>query len=452
MTQPFSPPNSLAALSATAAAEGLAAGQFSARELVQACLDQCAAQDSAVEAWTVLDPDAALEQADQADRRRSRGEATGGLHGIPIGIKDIIDTKQWATECGTILYQGRRCSQDAVIVSRLKAAGAVMMGKTVTTEFAVYAPGKTRNPHNPEHTPGGSSSGSAAAVASSMVPLALGSQTNGSMIRPASYCGVFGFKPSFGLIPRGGVLRLSSHLDHLGVFARSVEDCALIADSVIGWDGDDESIMAAPRSDFTTICASEMPIAPRFAWVPTRHWDRVEESARSAFSELASCLGERMVTVALPESIENTVAAHKIIMDCDIAYALKKDYERGGDKMSAEIRAIIERGQAIAAVDYLHAKSYRLSLQSFFADLFADFDAIITPAALGEAPQGLATTGDPIMATLWTLAGLPSLSIPLLTGGDGLPVGVQLVGAYRDDARLLRTARHLLAALKDEDA
>ncbi len=229
----------LSLLGAAAAAGALAEGRISSEELVAACLARIKADEERVQAWAFIDPEHALRQARAADSRRREGKALGPLHGLPVGVKDIIDTADMPTENGTVLHAGRAPSADATLVSMLRAAGAIIMGKTVTTELATYSPGKTRNPHNPEHTPGGSSSGSAAAVAAHMVPLAIGTQTNGSVIRPAAYCGVVGYKPSFGLIPRHGVLKQSRPLDQIGVIARSVEDAALLAEQLIGFDQND---------------------------------------------------------------------------------------------------------------------------------------------------------------------------------------------------------------------
>src|SRR5574338_1522899 len=244
-------------LSATDAARGIRDGAFSAEELVQACLNRVREADGQVQAWTYLDEDYALKQARARDADRSEGRSLGPLHGVPIGIKDIFDTCDMPTEDGTVLHAGRTPAHDAAAVARLRAAGAVIIGKTVTTECAYYSPGKTRNPHNAEHTPGGSSSGSAAAVAAGMVPLAVGSQTNGSVIRPAAFCGVYGFKPTHGLIPRTGGLKLSRTLDHVGVFARTLDDVALIAETVMGWDEGDPDTQPRAVIPFRDIAARE---------------------------------------------------------------------------------------------------------------------------------------------------------------------------------------------------
>src|SRR5690242_5081424 len=280
------PMQSPAQLTATAAAAQIASRRLSSEELVSACLERIRRLEPKVQAWQFLDPDHALAQARAADERRRSGEPVGALNGIPVGIKDIIDTGDMPTENGTVLHEGRMPRTDAAVVARLRAAGAVIMGKTVTTECAYFNPGKTRNPHNPEHTPGGSSSGSAAAVAAQMVPLALGSQTAGSVIRPAAFCGDYGFKPTHGLIPRTGVLTLSRTLDHIGLFARSLDDLALLAEELMGYDERDPDTRPRARMPFRAIAAEEPPIEPRFAFIKTPHWERVDADAKEAYGEL----------------------------------------------------------------------------------------------------------------------------------------------------------------------
>src|SRR5213594_2317271 len=277
----------LHAMSATDAARLIRDGVISSEELVQACLAR-------VQAWAFLDPEYALAQARSADEVRQSGQPVGSLHGVPVGIKDIIDTADMPTENGSVLCAGRTPSRDASVVAMLRAAGAVIMGKTVTTEFAVRAPGKTRNPHNPAHTPGGSSSGSAAAVATGMVPVALGSQTGGSTIRPASYCGVYGLKPTHGLIPRHGMFRLSRTLDHVGLFARTIEDIALLLEELAAHDERDPDSRPRARTPYRAVAAGEPPLAPMFAFVKSSLWDRVDADAREAFAELVADLGDRV--------------------------------------------------------------------------------------------------------------------------------------------------------------
>ena len=279
-------PASSCLLGARDARELIEKGLLSSRELVESCLARIDELEPTIGAWAHLDRERALRQADAADEFRKSGRPTGALHGLPIGIKDIIDTADFPTERGTVLHQGRRPQQDATLVSLLKEAGAIILGKTVSTEMAVYAPGKTRNPHNPEHTPGGSSSGSAAAVAAAMVALSVGTQTNGSVIRPASYCGVYGFKPSFARISRHGVLEQSPPLDTIGVFARDLDDLALIADVLMRFDARDAAMKPLAPPCIGRIMAGEVPANPHFAFVRTPVWDQVEAVTRDALREL----------------------------------------------------------------------------------------------------------------------------------------------------------------------
>jgi Asp-tRNA(Asn)/Glu-tRNA(Gln) amidotransferase A subunit family amidase len=318
------------------------------------------------------------------------------------------------------------------------------MGKTVTTEFACFKPGKTRNPHDPSRTPGGSSSGSAAAVAAGMVPLALGSQTNGSVIRPASFCGVFGFKPSYGLVPRTGVLRTSSTLDHLGVFARSLADAALLVEVLAGHDPDDPPTRPVARPPLLEAARRPPPVAPRCAFVRGPTWEQAEPATREAFAELADALGARLVAVDLGPGFADTVDDHRAIWTAELAHELRHLHERGRAAMSAELLALIDHGRALGAGRYLEARAARTRYAAALAALLEEHDAIVTPAAPGEAPLGLAATGSPAFCTLWTLTGLPALSLPILTGPKGLPLGCQLVGAPGEDARLLSVAHWLL--------
>ena len=286
-------------LSASEAARLIRDGIISSEQLVEACLARIREVDPQVEAWTFLDPDYALAQARALDQLRLSGQAIGALHGIPVGIKDIFDTADMPTENGSVIHAGRTPSRDAAAVSRLRAAGAVIMGKTVTTEFAYFSPGKTRNPHNPEHTPGGSSSGSAAAVGSSMVPLALGSQTNGSTIRPAAYCGIVGFKPTHGLISRHRVSPLSRTLDHVGLFARTVDDIALLCEQLVGYDEADPDTRPRASIPFQTVTRQEPPLAPMFALVKTPMWERADSDTKEGFAELAAHLDGQVEEVEL---------------------------------------------------------------------------------------------------------------------------------------------------------
>jgi Asp-tRNA(Asn)/Glu-tRNA(Gln) amidotransferase A subunit family amidase len=429
------------------AAEHIREGRISSSELVRDCLARIDEVDGRVQAWAYLDRDYAMRQAEAADLYRMKGNAVGPLHGVPVGIKDIFDTSDMPTELGSPLWAGRTPRQDAFAVARLRADGAIIMGKTVTTEYAYFHPGKTRNPHNAERTPGGSSSGSAAAVAAFMVPGAIGSQTNGSVIRPASFCGVVGFKPTHGLLPRTGALFLSRTLDHVGVFARSVEDAALLTESLVGFDEEDPDTRPVARQPLTAAAASEPPLPPRFAFVRTPMWDQADAETQAAFAELAAALGDQVTDVDLPSSFEKVVALHRTVMDVEMAHNFHRDYERGRDQLSEKLRELIERGRAAKAVDYLAATAGIAPLNALLDELFNEYDAILTPAARGEAPTA-ETTGDPVFCSIWSYLGTPAVTLPLLQSESGLPIGVQLVGRRGNDARLLRTANWLVRTLE----
>ncbi len=437
-------------LSASDAARAIAAGAFSSEQLVEACLARIRAAEPEVQAWQFLDPEHALVQARARDLDHKEGRSTGPLHGVPVGIKDIIDTADMPTEDGTVLHAGRTPDRDAAVVAMLRAAGAVILGKTVTTECAYFHPGKTRNPHDPAHTPGGSSSGSAAAVAAGMVPLALGSQTNGSVIRPAAFCGVYGFKPTHGLIPRTGVMKLSRTLDHVGVFARTIEDIALIAEQLVGCDEGDPDTRPRARAPFCEIVAQEPPLPPMLAFVKGPAWGRAEEETKQAFAELVAELGDRVVEVELPGITQRALEWHRSIMQAEMAANLDMEWEKGRDRLSASLREQLARGREVIALDYQVALARIPILVEGFSEIFERCDAILTPAAPGTAPKGLDSTGDPSFCTLWTLLGMPALSLPLIRGESGLPMGLQLVGPRHGDARLLRTARWLAARIAQD--
>jgi len=433
---------------AAQAARMIREGVVTSVEFVQACLARVREVDAQVQAWMFLDPEYALGQARAADEYRMSGQPIGALHGVPVGLKDIIDTADMPTENGSVLHAGRTPSRDASVVSLLRAAGAVIMGKTVTTEFATRTPGKTRNPHDPAHTPGGSSSGSAAAVAAGMVPLALGSQTTGSTIRPASYCGVYGFKPTHGLVPRHGMFQLSRTLDHVGLFARSVEDIALLLEVLAAHDERDPDSRPRARVPYREVAAAEPPLTPMFAFVKTSLWDRVDADAREAFGELVEQLGDRVEEIELVTPAEEVLEWQRAIGGAEIAINLRREWDKGRDKLSPALRSRIEAGRDVRAVDYLRALGRIPELNASLVELFEQrFDAILTLPAFGTAPKGLESTGDPAFCALWTLCGMPALNVPLMQGANGLPLGVQLVGARHRDAQLLRTARWLVAHL-----
>ena len=430
-------------LTAVALAQAIRAGEITVEETVRASLDRIQQVEPEVQAWAFLDHEYALEQAHRADLLLRDGQGIGPLHGVPIGIKDIFDTADMPTEYGTVLHAGRRPTEDATVISLLRQAGAILLGKTVTTELAVYGPGKTRNPHDSRRTPGGSSSGSAAAVAATMAPLALGTQTNGSIIRPASYCGVVGYKPSYGTISRRGVLKQSPPLDQVGVFARTVADAALLARVLMAFDDRDPAMRPAAQQDLVQAAAEDLSLTPRFAFVKSPVWDQAAEDTRHAFAGLCERLGPHVQEVTLPPVFEGAVAWHRAIMEADLAKNFALEYARGKEHLSSILKQMIERGEQVPAVDYNRAVEQVPILNRALASLFASFDAILTPATMSVAPIGLESTGSPIFCTIWTLCGAPAITLPILRGSGGMPLGAQLVAEPGADARLLRSARWL---------
>jgi Asp-tRNA(Asn)/Glu-tRNA(Gln) amidotransferase A subunit family amidase len=436
----------LADRSALALRAAIADGDVTALEVAEAHLARITAREPAVGAFAMVDPEEVRSAAKTQDQWHRDLKPLGRLHGLPVAVKDIIDTADLPTENGTPLDAGRRAARDAAVVARLKAAGGIVLGKTVTTELGAMHPRGTRNPRNPAHTPGGSSSGSAAAVAAGMAPLAIGTQTNGSVIRPASFCGIVGFKPTFGTIARTGILPQATPLDTVGVFARSVADAALLVDALAGRGaGDPDSLDARPR----LLEALSPPLAapPALAFVRTASWPEADAATREALEQLVERLGNACREETLSPRFADAIPAHTAIAFAGIARHYGPYYDRGREALSDAMRQTIEAGRAIRAVDYLAALDYREALHAELATLLEGYDAILTPAAPGEAPAGLASTGNPAFNTLWSLCGMPAISLPLLTGPNGLPVGVQLVGRRCDDARLLRTAEWVTRAV-----
>ena len=436
-------------LSAIEAARKIRDGEITSEALVEACLTRIDDLDDVVGAWQHRDRDHAIEQARKADEIHFSGKPSGPLNGVPVAVKDIIDTADMPTENGTVLHQGRCPDDDATLVALLREAGAVILGKTVTTELAVNFPGKTTNPHDSGRTPGGSSSGSAAAVAAFMAPLAVGTQTNGSVIRPAAFCGVFGYKPSFGRISRHGVLRQARSLDTVGVFARSLGDLALIAEVLMRYDDRDPAMVPVAAPAISTVMAEAPPVDPNIALVRTPVWDKAEDSTKDAFRELADHMGERVEIIDLPRSFDDAHAAHRRIMSAEIAHSFAALYRDGADQLSDVLRDLIEEGRKVLAVDYNAALDQAARLRGELDEIFDGYDAILTPAAPGEAPVGLDSTGDASFCTIWTLCGTPALSLPIFQGPNDMPLGAQLVSYKGDDARLFRTARWLVELLED---
>jgi amidase len=423
----------LLSLSARAAAQRIAARQLSAEELVSACLARINLRESAVGAWQYLDPEGALAAARQCDASPPRGP----LHGVPIAVKDLIDTADVPTGYGSAIYRGNRPAADAACVALARAAGAIVLGKTVTTEFACFTPGKTANPHNPAHTPGGSSSGSAAAVADRMVPLAFGTQTAGSVIRPASYCGIVGYKPSFGTIPRAGVKLLADSLDTIGTMARSVADAAFLAGVICG------------RPALRDVA---MPTAaPRFGICRTPMWSEAEPGTAAALDQARAALeraGAAVSEVAVPPEHEGLAAAQETIMGFELVRELAHERLTHSAELSPRLAQLLDAGMTIGPDIYDRALAETARARAGLEAFFGPCDAILVPAAPGEAPPGLGYTGNPIFNRVWTLLGTPCITVPAIRGETGLPVGVQLVGRIGGDARLAAAAlfaEHALA-------
>ena len=421
-------------LPAADAAAAIAAGETTAEALVQTCLDRIESRDALVAAWAHVDAKLALGAARDADAAVQAKRLLGPLHGVPVGIKDIFDTADMPTECGSALYRDRCPQADAAAVSRLRDAGAVILGKTVTTELALSsAPGPTANPLDLRRTPGGSSSGSAAAVADGMVPLAIGSQTTGSVIRPASYCGIFGFKPTFGAIPTAGMHILAESLDHVGVFARDLRDIELIAEALMDTPGDWRDARAAQGPQATRIGVVRAPV-----------WDVASDDARMGFDAWARDLGldegANLGTV-----FDDAVACQHLILDANLAVNLGAAYGRRPGDLKPLTRERVRAGLTISASEYLRASARVADQKARLDDVFRNYDALVTLAAPGEAPLGLASTGNAVFSAIWTLMGVPTITLPLLEGENRLPIGVQVIGARGADGALLTTAAELLA-------
>jgi len=421
-----------------------ALSELSSEALVRACLERIEAREPVVGAWAFLDAEAALAQARERDAEAPRS----ALHGLPFAVKDIFDTADMPTEYGSPIHAGRRPRVDAACVRRLREAGAVVLGKTVTTEFATYRPPRTVNPLDPERTPGGSSSGSAAAVADGMVPLALGSQTAGSTIRPASFCGCFGFKPTHGAVDLGGALRLSARLDTIGAMARSAADLELLLDALLdpapgaGRSGA-EHPPAAPWSGADAG-------APRFALVRTRHWELADTSGRAAVERAAALLeaaGAEVAETVLPAPFDGLTDAQTTIMAFDCARSLAAEREHHGERLSVPLRELLDQGAATGDDEYRDAVALAERCRAQLGEALAGADAILTPAAIGEAPPR-DSTGDPVFCRAWTLLGTPAVSVPGMSGEHGLPVGIQLVGAPGSDRALLAVAAWTAAQLR----
>ncbi|HYQ93703.1 MAG TPA: amidase [Burkholderiales bacterium] len=422
--------------------QALSDGTLSARAYCESCLARIRASDPRLKAWIALDDERALTIAAARDAERSQGAHPGALHGVPVGVKDLYDTDDLPTEMGSPAFVGNQPGKNAELVGRILAAGGYVLGKTVTTEFAYMHPAETRNPWNPRHTPGGSSSGSAVAVAARHVPVAVGTQTNGSVIRPAAFCGVVGFKPSLDSLPIQGALPFAETLDHVGLFARTVADAAYFAASLA------ESGTFAPEIE-----ALSRP--PKIAVLPRFPWNAAEPGAarhlQASLKRLADA-GTELKTVALPEDFDEAHRVHRTIMLYEGAREHATRQARYRRVMSAVLNAAIDEGLAMSHDDYRGALVRRAALAELALDLFEDCDALASLPAPGSAPERLDVTGDPSFCTLWTLLGFPALTLPTGLSDGGMPYGMQLAGPAGGDDRLLRVAGWCEAVIGFKDS
>ena len=413
-------------LSATSAARKLAAREITAEALTADCIARIRKRDAQVRAFTHLDTDAALRHARELDAR----PATGLLHGLPIAVKDLFDTFDMPSSYGSPIYAGHRATSDAACVALARAAGAIVVGKTVTTEFATFHPGPTCNPHNLEHTPGGSSSGSAAAVADFMVPLAFGTQTAGSIVRPAAYCGVVGYKPTYGTVNRVGVKLISDTLDTVGALARTVPDVALF---IAALSGRHELLIERPPT-----------AAPRIGVCRTYEWDRAQPETVRLLEEAESALrsaGAEVRDVTLPAPFAGLVQAQITVMVHEVAKSLSDENRRHRDQLSPEMKTMIDAGLAVPPAQYDAARLLARTCRAMLPQVFAQVDVLIAPSTQGEAPPGIAATGDPLFNRIWTLLRVPVVHVPIRRGPRGLPLGVTVAGPlYGDRATLLAAA------------
>ena len=424
-------PQALHEQSASSLVPRLERREITAEQLVRACLERIEAREGDIQAWQYLAADSALEQARQLDRRPVQGL----LHGIPVAVKDLFDTADMPTTYGSPIYASHQPAADAAAVALCRAQGALMLGKTVTTEFATFKPGKTRNPRGVTHTPGGSSSGSAAAVADCMVPLAFASQTAASVIRPAAFCGVVGYKPSFGMVNRTGVKALSDTLDTVGFIARSVDDVALFAAATTGDRG---------------LLQLDVSHAPRIALCHTHEWPYADEDTHKAFEHAARVLamaGMPIRELQLPLLFSQLMKAQKEIMEFDLVRSLAHERLRQPHQLSDHLNQVLANGLEIPVERHYANLQLAQSARGMVSNAFGGFEVLLAPSAVGEAPDTLSQTGDPVFGRVWTLLGLPCVHLPFFKGRTGMPVGLQVVGRHGEDKVVLRVAKWLMERL-----
>jgi Asp-tRNA(Asn)/Glu-tRNA(Gln) amidotransferase A subunit family amidase len=440
------PSKPLTDLSAAEARDHMAKGDITAEAYVTACLDAIDAREPEIEAWVVYDRAHALEQARAVDKQRASGQGIGALHGLPVGIKDIIDTSDLPTQNGSPIFKGYQPARDASCVAQIRAAGGIIIGKTVTTELANVNPNKTRNPHNPEHTPGGSSSGSAAAVAAKTIPLALGTQTGGSVIRPGSFCGIHALKPTLGLISRSGVTLQSHTLDTVGVYGRSLADLALISDALSAHDQSDAVSYVRARPNIAQALAAGTHVKPRLAFVKSPAWSEADPASKEALTAFVGKLGGVVDEVEIAE-MSDIIKHHANIMSGENSAYYGPLLERHPEGVSAKLSERLRSSMTVTAGDYVRSLVARETIYAAVEKVLGRYSALVTLSAPGPAPKTLASTGNAVFNSMWTYLGVPCVSLPLLKVG-GLPQGVQLIGMRRDEGRLLATAAWVEAQAK----
>ena len=417
-------------------------------ELCEKYIERIDEFEKEVKAWAFFDKKILLEKAKEADDYRRSGKPIGFLHGIPVAVKDIIGTVEMPTECGTSIRKGKSYSQNAEIIDLLISEGAIVMGKTATSELAFLGPPKTTNPHDYSRTPGGSSSGSAASVASYMAPLSIGSQTGGSVIRPASYCGVVGYKPTYGLISRNGVLRTSQTLDHIGMFGRNVEDVALLAKALIKKDNQDLASIHYSSENILAETKKGPLFEPKFIFYKTNHWKMIEKKSRDAFEYFIKSF-KNIEVFDTPSYFKDIHKYHQVIHETDLANNFSIYYKKFKSKLSKYMQDAISRGNKYSAKEYAEAIDFRKQSYESYKEVFEDYHGVLMPSSPGVAPKGLKSTGTAEFNKVWSYLGTPCISLPLLEGENKLPLGIQLIGDKYDDHRFLGVARWLEKECED---
>ena len=417
--------------------------QLTSVEICKKYIERINEFEKDVKAWVHLNKKLLLEKAAEADEHRRSGKPTGPLHGIPVAVKDIIGTLDMPTECGTVIRKGKSYSQNAEIVDLLLAAGAIVMGKTATAELAYLHPPKTTNPHDHSRTPGGSSSGSAAVVASFMAPLSIGSQTGGSIIRPASYCGVVGYKPTYGLISRNGVLKTSEKFDHIGVFGRSVEDVALLSKVLIKKDNFDSATIHYSTENMLTETKKGPLFEPKFIFYKTDYWKNIEKKSREAFEYFIKSFKKNIEVFDTPSYFKDIHKYHQIMYETDLANNFGLYYKKYKKKLSKPMQDAIVKGNKHSAKEYAEALDFMKRSYESYEEVFEDYHGVLSPSSPGVAPKSLKSTGSAEFNKVWSYLGTPCISLPLLQGEANMPLGVQLTGAKYDDHRFLGIANWL---------